>query len=78
MSCREVKLRGSGGTVRLVELRNPWGTQEEWNGAWSDSAPEWKKHREVAAELNFKPKADGTAPPIVHRPHRAPFPRCTS
>jgi len=26
--------------LRLVELRNPWGSGE-WTGAYSDNSPEW-------------------------------------
>lgn len=26
-----------GKDVLLVRIRNPWGTEFEWNGAWSDS-----------------------------------------
>lgn len=25
-----------------MRLRNPWGDDTEWNGAWSDSSPEWR------------------------------------
>jgi hypothetical protein len=35
MEAREV----SG--IRLVKLRNPWGSGGEWQGAWSDGSAEW-------------------------------------
>ena len=25
----------------LVRIRNPWGNEAEWNGAWSDGSEEW-------------------------------------
>ncbi|XP_058831659.1 calpain-B-like isoform X2 [Topomyia yanbarensis] len=29
------------GKIPLLRLRNPWGNNNEWNGAWSDKSPEW-------------------------------------
>lgn len=30
------------GKIPLIRLRNPWGNETEWNGAWSDKSPEWR------------------------------------
>ncbi|XP_027916501.1 calpain-type cysteine protease DEK1 isoform X1 [Vigna unguiculata] len=33
---------------KLVQIRNPWANEVEWNGPWSDSSPEWSdriKHK---------------------------------
>ncbi|CAH0545799.1 unnamed protein product [Brassicogethes aeneus] len=30
------------GKIPLLRLRNPWGNEAEWNGAWSDDSPEWR------------------------------------
>ena len=29
------------GPVPLVRIRNPWGNEVEWKGAWSDGSDEW-------------------------------------
>lgn len=26
---------------KLVQIRNPWASEVEWNGPWSDSSSEW-------------------------------------
>jgi len=26
----------------MIRLRNPWGNEQEWLGAWSDKSKEWK------------------------------------
>lgn len=30
------------GQIPLIRIRNPWGNEAEWNGAWSDGSPEWQ------------------------------------
>jgi calpain len=30
------------GSITLLRIRNPWGNDQEWNGPWSDNAPEWQ------------------------------------
>jgi hypothetical protein len=49
LSAAEV-LDVNGNTVRLVKLRNPWGSGE-WNGDWSDSSPLWTE--ELRAQVGF-------------------------
>ena len=26
---------------KLIQIRNPWANEVEWNGPWSDTSPEW-------------------------------------
>lgn len=42
--CIEVRpISGKGKEiVRLIRVRNPWGQDTEWKGAWSDASTEWK------------------------------------
>jgi len=48
-----------GGALQLLQLRNPWGNEQEWSGDWSDSSPLWEQHPEVKDALHFAPSADG-------------------
>lgn len=46
-------------TIRLVRIRNPWGTKE-WQGKWAASSEEWtEKLRKQIGETAYK-KGDGT------------------
>jgi len=45
------------GEERLLCLRNPWGNEHEWNGAWSDDCPKWSQDLEW--RLEKKSGADG-------------------
>jgi hypothetical protein len=47
--------------VQLLKIRNPWGNDREWGGAWSDNSSEWQKHPDVAKACEFDGGAnDGT------------------
>lgn len=41
----------------MLCLRNPWGSEVEWNGAWSDSCHRWSP--ELEKRLQKKSGADG-------------------
>lgn len=34
---------------KLVQLRNPWGNQTEWKGAWGDHSTQWNERRKRIA-----------------------------
>ncbi|CAG9855571.1 unnamed protein product [Phyllotreta striolata] len=38
----DIQTPNVAGKIPLVRMRNPWGNETEWNGAWSDGAPEWR------------------------------------
>ncbi|XP_076044094.1 calpain-B-like isoform X6 [Oratosquilla oratoria] len=53
----EIETPRVSGKIPLVRIRNPWGNEAEWNGAWSDQSPEWQYIPEDEREeigLNFE------------------------
>lgn len=48
------------GKIPLLRLRNPWGNEAEWNGAWSDSSREWRNISDDAKEqIGLRVEHDG-------------------
>eukprot|EP00118_Oscarella_pearsei_P028840 m.3059 g.3059 ORF g.3059 m.3059 type:complete len:660 (+) comp9038_c0_seq1:64-2043(+) len=39
---KQVRLE-NGKEAQLIRIRNPWGNEREWTGAWSDDSAEWKQ-----------------------------------
>ncbi|CAJ1328154.1 unnamed protein product [Effrenium voratum] len=46
-------------SVKLVACRNPWGSDSEWNGPWSDRSPEWKGKPSIAKALKVDFQTEG-------------------
>ncbi|CAB3402220.1 unnamed protein product [Caenorhabditis bovis] len=40
-----------GENITVLRLRNPWGNDKEWNGAWSDRSSEWTRIDEPTKKL---------------------------
>lgn len=40
---------------KLVQIRNPWANEVEWNGPWSDFSPEWTDR--MKHKLKYSPQA---------------------
>jgi len=38
----QIETPQASGEIPLIRIRNPWGNEAEWNGAWSDRSPEWQ------------------------------------
>ncbi|XP_043232362.1 calpain-B-like isoform X11 [Amphibalanus amphitrite] len=48
------------GQIPMVRVRNPWGNEAEWKGAFSDSSPEWQYiPEESRQEIGLTFDADG-------------------
>lgn len=57
IACAEVPGK-DGRTQRIVQVRNPWGNDEEWNGDWGDNSSCWTEAAKQMVKL--KSEADGT------------------
>ncbi|KAI1295389.1 Calpain-A [Halotydeus destructor] len=56
----ELKTSRMSGKIPLLRVRNPWGNEAEWKGAWSDGSKEWSVISEdEKAELGLSFSADG-------------------
>ena len=44
---------------KLVQLRNPWGSEKEWNGDWSDASPLWAANPGVRDAVGFEAGPNG-------------------
>ena len=38
----QIETPRASGLIPLIRVRNPWGNEAEWNGAWSDRSAEWQ------------------------------------
>ena len=38
----------------LIQLRNPWGNDTEWKGAWGDNSDNWNEKRKREAYARMK------------------------
>ena len=48
------------GLINLIRIRNPWGSETEWKGAWSDESKEWQYISEDEKKsLGLTPESDG-------------------
>lgn len=46
---------------KLVQIRNPWANEVEWNGPWSDSSPEWTDR--MKHKLKHMPQVNSVSTP---------------
>ncbi|KPI83124.1 calpain family cysteine protease-like protein [Leptomonas seymouri] len=44
----------------MLKIRNPWGSNVEWTGDWSDNSPLWKHYPIIKLACRPEKRADGT------------------
>lgn len=55
-----VRFDHRGRDTRLVRIRNPWGNEQEWKGAWSDHSREWDLvDPDIKEEIGLVKQRDG-------------------
>uniref|UniRef100_A0AC35FKW8 Calpain catalytic domain-containing protein n=1 Tax=Panagrolaimus sp. PS1159 TaxID=55785 RepID=A0AC35FKW8_9BILA len=53
-------VNGPNGPTALIRIRNPWGNDKEWNGAWSDGSKEWQfVPEDIKKKMEVVKKKDG-------------------
>lgn len=56
----QLQVTYKGSKVHLLRVRNPWGNNYEWKGAFADNAPQWRDVSEADKErLKLHFAADG-------------------
>ncbi|KAJ9447957.1 Calpain-B [Diplonema papillatum] len=50
----DIERDGKKRTIRILQIRNPWGNDVEWNRAWSDNSKEWREYPEVMEYIKHK------------------------
>ncbi|CAD2214018.1 calpain-like cysteine peptidase [Angomonas deanei] len=46
--------------LKMLQIRNPWGTGTEWTGDWGKKSERWKRHPLVKRSCKPNPESDGT------------------
>ncbi|KAL8619657.1 hypothetical protein ACOMHN_019712 [Nucella lapillus] len=60
VSLMDIQTSRIQGQIPMVRVRNPWGNECEWKGAWSDSSQEWGLiSDDEKEELGLKKDDDG-------------------
>jgi calpain len=47
----DIEMPKKSGKIEMIRMRNPWGNEVEWKGAWGDKSKEWQFIPEAEKEL---------------------------